>query len=76
VIRSGQTTPFQDSMERAFSPLSVIGDINPGLLPGLVSERASGALHADLNPVLRAEGPIHTGLAQRARHRSGQTPEG
>src|SRR5512135_3095078 len=44
---------------------------NLGLRPKLVSERAFSALHADLNFVSRAEGPIHTSLAQRARYRSG-----
>jgi len=39
-------------------------------------ERASSALYSDLNTVLRAEGPIHTSLAQRARYTSDNAPEG
>jgi len=55
-------------MERAFSPWLLLMDANPGLRPGLLSERAFSAPYADLNTVLRAEGPTHVSLGRSPRN--------
>ena len=65
---SDLTRASQNYMERAFSPRFLLLHANLGLRPRLVSGRAFSAQYANLNKVLRAEGPPYNSLGRSPRN--------
>ncbi len=64
---SAPAKPSRRSMERAYSPWFLLLHANLGLRPRLLLARAFSALHADLNAVVRAEGPPPISLGGHRR---------